>query len=77
MPDQNGAEQLAERGMVLIGDAAHAIPIVGGERVNITVQVGIDLAEHIAAQGIDDLNWVVSERCEMWRVVVEERDARI
>lgn len=77
MPNSNEVEQLAERGVVFIGDAAHATPILGGEGANMAIQDGIDLAEHIAAHGIQDLKRFVSERCERWKVAVEESEARI
>lgn len=77
MPNLKEVEQFAERGVVLIGDAAHATPILGGEGANMAIQDGIALAEHIAAHGIHDLKRFVSERCERWKIAVEESEARI
>lgn len=48
MPDPSEAQRLAKHDVVLIGDAAHATPILGGEGANMAIRDGIDLAQHIA-----------------------------
>lgn len=42
---------LASRGVLLIGDAVHAMPTLGGEGANLAIKDGFDLPEHIAANG--------------------------
>jgi len=51
-------EQLRQayaRGVLLIGDAAHAQPILGGEGANQAIADALSLAEHIAVHGVGGL----------------------
>ena len=50
-PDLCEAKALASHGMVLVGDAIHATPILGGMGANMAIEDGIELAEHIAING--------------------------
>jgi 2-polyprenyl-6-methoxyphenol hydroxylase-like FAD-dependent oxidoreductase len=45
--------RLAERRILLIGDAAHAMPILGGDGANATILDAVELAECIARQDLD------------------------
>jgi 2-polyprenyl-6-methoxyphenol hydroxylase-like FAD-dependent oxidoreductase len=76
-PSTNQLGQLAEQRVILIGDAVHPTPILGGEGANVAIRDGIDLAENIAAHGVNDLKSFVSQRCEMWKTAVEESEKRI
>lgn len=77
MPNLAEAEQLAEQGVVLIGDAMHATPILGGEGANLAIKDGVELAEHIAAHGVNDLKRFLSARYKIWTTAVEESEQRI
>ena len=50
-----GTEQeildLAARNILLVGDAIHAMPILGEEGTNYAIKDGVDLAEHLATHG--------------------------
>ncbi|KAL9014992.1 MAG: hypothetical protein Q9180_008908, partial [Flavoplaca navasiana] len=40
-------DRLAKKGVLLVGDAVHAMPILGGEGANNAMKDGVDLARHI------------------------------
>ncbi|KAK4694203.1 hypothetical protein P7C71_g3334, partial [Lecanoromycetidae sp. Uapishka_2] len=42
------SQDLAKHGVLLIGDAAHAMPILGGEGANIAIRDGFELADELA-----------------------------
>lgn len=44
-------DHLAKQGVLLIGDAIHAMPILGGEGANNAMKDGVDLAQHILRHG--------------------------
>ncbi|KAL9624049.1 MAG: hypothetical protein Q9160_001802 [Pyrenula sp. 1 TL-2023] len=51
-------QRLAEKGVFLMGDSLHAQPILGGEGANVAIMDGIELADHIANNGIKGMsNW--------------------
>ena len=76
-PNLFEATRLAGLNVVLIGDAAHATPILGSEGANIAIQDGIDLAEHIATRGTGDLGDFSKEKFETWEKSVEDSKRRI
>lgn len=71
MPDPSEAQRLAKHGVVLIGDAAHATPILGGEGANMAIRDGIDLAQHIATHGIKDSQAFSKSKFPLWENSVE------
>lgn len=54
MPEPSEAQRLAKHNVILIGNAAHATHILGGEGANMAIRDGIDLAQHRVTHGIDD-----------------------
>ena len=76
-----GTEQdikyLADRGVLLVGDAAHAMPILGGEGGNNAMKDGVDLAEYIATHGQQGIETFSSARYDRWRKGVEESEQRL
>ena len=76
-PDVREAERLAGNGVILIGDAVHATPILGGEGANMAITDGIELAEHIAAQGIDTGANFVEARHKTWIKSVENSERQL
>jgi len=60
-------EALAGEGAVLIGDAAHAQPILGGSGGNSAILDGLQLAEHISRHGTDRLADFVDEQLPRWK----------
>jgi len=75
--DKQGIQDLADRGVLLVGDAVHAMPILGGEGGNTAMKDGIDLAEHIAIHGRQGIKEYSAERYEMWKKRVEESEERL
>ena len=73
-------EQLRQayaRGVLLIGDAAHAQPILGGEGANQAIVDAMSLAEYIAAHGVGGLEkWYETALLRCGRLVVSGRDGR-
>lgn len=67
MPDPSEAQRLAKHNVVLIGDAVHATPILGGEGANMAIRDGIDLAQHIATHGINDFEGFSNSKFEVWK----------
>ncbi len=76
-----GTEQeikhLTDRGVLLLGDAVHAMPILGGEGGNNAMKGGVDLAEHIATHGSQGIKTFSSHRYDRWRKGVEESEHRL
>lgn len=66
------AQRLAEHNVVLIGDAVHLTPILGGEGANMANRDGIELAQHIATRGIDTLNDFSESKFEEWKYSVDK-----
>ncbi|MCJ1264223.1 hypothetical protein MMC22_004094 [Lobaria immixta] len=65
---------LTDRGVLLIGDAIHVMPILGGEGANTAIKDGVDLAEHIALHGPRDIKTFPATRYDAWRKAVEESE---
>jgi len=55
------------RGIVLMGDAVHAQPIVGGSGANAAILDAVELAEHIRAANEVDAATYVDARAEAWK----------
>lgn len=76
-----GCEQdikgLSDRGVLLVGDAIHAMPILGGEGGNNAMKDGVDLAEHIERHGLQAIKTFSAGRHELWRKGVEESEQRL
>ncbi|KAL8851483.1 MAG: hypothetical protein Q9221_003583 [Calogaya cf. arnoldii] len=68
---------LAEQGVLLVGDAIHAMPILGGEGANNAIKDGVDLAQHILNHGAGGLQTFVEARYEMWKKGVEDSEQRL
>lgn len=65
---------LTDRGVLLIGDAVHAMPILGGEGANTAIKDGVDLAEHIALHESRGIKSFSATRYDAWRKAVEESE---
>lgn len=76
-----GTEQqindLTGRGVLLVGDAVHAMPILGGEGGNNAMKDGVDLAEHLIAHGPQGIKTFSSTNYNRWRKGVEESEQRL
>ena len=76
-----GSEQdingLVDRGVLLMGDSIHAMPILGGEGGNTAMKDGVDLAEHIATHGIQGIKGFTAERYHMWKQGVQQSEQRL
>lgn len=76
-----GTEQeikdLTDQGVLLVGDAVHAMPLLGGEGGNNAIKDGVDLAEHIAAHGPQGIKTFSSVRYDSWRKGVEGSERRL
>lgn len=68
---------LADRGVLLLGDAIHAMPILGGEGANTAIKDGLDLAEHISSHGTESLREFLDFKSQVWKRGVEESEQRI
>ncbi|KAH8199003.1 hypothetical protein TruAng_006832 [Truncatella angustata] len=66
-PEPKEAQHLSEHGVLLIGDAVHATPILGGEGAQIAIQDGLDLAEYISTNGVDDLWHFAQSKYNTWK----------
>jgi 2-polyprenyl-6-methoxyphenol hydroxylase-like FAD-dependent oxidoreductase len=67
----------AERGIVLIGDAAHATPILGGGGANSALADAVELAEWIANRGLEDVGGFYEKRYGEWELDVKESKERL
>ncbi len=71
------SQKLADRGVLLVGDAVHAMPILGGEGANHAMKDGVELAEHLAANGSDGSRTFVNARYDAWEKGVEQSESRL
>ncbi|KAL8745056.1 MAG: hypothetical protein Q9190_002768 [Brigantiaea leucoxantha] len=71
------AQDLAKQGVLLVGDAIHAMPILGGEGANHALKDGVDLAYHIARHGTGTLQAFTEAKYEAWEKGVEESEKRL
>ncbi|KAJ4343369.1 hypothetical protein N0V95_006703 [Ascochyta clinopodiicola] len=60
-------QQLADKGILLMGDAAHAEQIIGGGGANGAIDDGLSLAKWIAEKGTTDLTSWHDERYASWQ----------
>ena len=72
LPDRSDMVSLAAKGVVIVGDAAHAMPILGGEGGNQAMRDGMELAEWIKANGIARMEDFVSSTYLQWKDGVEQ-----
>ena len=70
-------EDLADRGVWLIGDAAHPMPILGGEGANQVITDAIDLGEHLSDVSPSDKKKFHEKKHEEWRTAVHESEGRL
>lgn len=73
----NQLEDLAEQGVFLIGDAAHAMPILGGEGANMAIKDGVDLADRLTQAEETDLKIFPAEKRELWSKEAEKSEMRL
>ena len=66
VPDISAISELAYEGLLLLGDAAHATPILGSKGAERAIEDAIDLAESIDKNGMKDLGEFVKSREEKW-----------
>lgn len=77
LPDPSEAQRLAKHDVVLIGDAVHATPILGGHGANMAIRDGIDLAKHIATHGVDAFEAFSKSKFEVWKESVDNSNRMI
>ena len=61
-------------GILLIGDASHSMPILGGEGANAAITDGIELAKHISLHGTGTLQDFSDLRFDAWQKGVQESE---
>ncbi|KAL9007646.1 MAG: hypothetical protein Q9180_009604, partial [Flavoplaca navasiana] len=67
-------DRLVKKGVLLVGDAVHAMPILGGEGANNAMKDGVDLARHIVENGTGSLQEFADSRYQSWKSGVEESE---
>ncbi|KAF6230277.1 hypothetical protein HO133_004617 [Letharia lupina] len=70
-------QDLAVRGVWLIGDAAHPTPILGGEGANKTITDAIELVDHLSNGSASNKNEFLEKRHQEWRRVLNEGERRL
>ncbi|CAN8100801.1 unnamed protein product [Discula destructiva] len=69
--------EAARGGVVLVGDAVHAEPILEGRGANMAIEDGLRLAEILAADGVVDLMRFYELRVKEWQESVQESERRL
>ncbi|KAL6713288.1 hypothetical protein ACLMJK_008753 [Lecanora helva] len=77
MGSEEDIQGLADRGVLLVGDAAHAMPILGGEGGNTAMKDGVDLAECLFNHGLQGIKTFSAERYTTWKQGVEQSERRL
>jgi 2-polyprenyl-6-methoxyphenol hydroxylase-like FAD-dependent oxidoreductase len=77
--EKRDIEGLASQGIVLIGDAAHATPILGGEGAQTAILDAIALGEAISSEGVQGAAKFAQQRAESgaWVEAVENSKKQI
>lgn len=70
-------EDLARHGVLMIGDAVHAMPILGGDGGNVAIEDAIELAEYLAKHGRNHLDKFMKLRFECWRKAIGDSETRL
>ena len=70
-------QDLADRGVWLIGDAAHPMPILGGEGANRAIRDAVGLAEHLSNVSTSKKKDFLGKRHQEWRRSVDESERRL
>lgn len=68
---------LAEKGVIAIGDAVHATPILGGEGANSAIADAVELAKWILNQVVDDISGFYDNIYGVWGGEVKESEERL
>ena len=68
---------IAESGILLIGDAAHAMPILGGEGANSAILDAVEFAERIASRGLDEVEGFYERMCSEWETEVKKSEEKL
>jgi 2-polyprenyl-6-methoxyphenol hydroxylase-like FAD-dependent oxidoreductase len=68
---------LAESGVLLIRDAAHAMPILGGEGANSAILDAVGFVECIASRGLDEVERFYERMCSEWETEVKESEEKL
>ena len=70
-------QDLAERGVWLIGDAIHPMPILGGEGANQVITDAVDLAEHLSNISMSNRSIFLEGKDREWRTAVHESEKKL
>jgi 2-polyprenyl-6-methoxyphenol hydroxylase-like FAD-dependent oxidoreductase len=70
-------KRLSEKGMFLIGDSAHALPIVGGEGANLAIWDAVDLATFITEDGVTGIGEFYDGIFGEWEAEVRRSEERL
>ena len=75
--DLEDIQALADRNVVLIGDATHAMPILRGEGGNTAMKDGVDLARHIVLHGLEGIKTFAERKYDLWKEGVEDSERKL
>lgn len=67
----------AKEGIVLLADAAHAGPILGGDGANVAIEDAVELAELLSGAQQVDLEGFYRSRSERWKICINDSEARL
>jgi 2-polyprenyl-6-methoxyphenol hydroxylase-like FAD-dependent oxidoreductase len=70
-------KSLAKSGVLLVGDAAHATPILGGQGANSAIADAVELAEWISSRGLEETGAFYEKRYAEWELEMEESAKRL
>ena len=70
-------QELADQGILLIGDAAHTMPILGSEGANWAFNDAIDLTYYLANNALPRLRNFYENRYPDWEQAVSESEKRL
>lgn len=67
----------SKKGVVFLGDSAHAMPILGGEGANLAIENAVILAECIAKKGVRGVDNFYEDRYSSWEDGVKVSQERL
>jgi len=68
---------LAKKGIMLLGDSAHALPILGGEGANVAIMDAVKLAEYFKSEDSELIEEFYRQSYTGWESKVKEGEQRL
>ena len=76
-PDLANLQNAARNSIIMVGDAAHAMPILGGQGANTAIQDAVNLAKVVSQSTMPDYKRFISDSYTIWAQAVRDSEQRL